>query len=80
MDLFELLSLFQGTAGLVPILMALCGVAAWIVATVPAPTEGFLVPVWKVLNVMGANVGRARNREGSTDGIPTVRTKPPDRP
>lgn len=80
MDLLDLLlSLFPGLAWLAPYALALSGLAAWTVATFPAPQTGVLVPMWAVLNRLGANVRHARNRECASDpqGSDPL-TKPPD--
>lgn len=79
MDLLDLLHLFPSLAWLVPYVLAASGLAAWIVATFPAPQVGILVPVWAVLNRLGANVRHARNRESAPDPLmPGSMSKPPD--
>lgn len=80
MDLLDLLlKMFPHLAWVAPYVLALSGLAAWIVATFPPPQAGYLVPVWAVLNRLGANVRHARNRECTSDPLmPDSATKPPD--
>jgi hypothetical protein len=46
---------------LVPVVGAVCGLAAAIVAAFPAPKAGVGAAIWPVLNVMALNVGHAKN-------------------
>ena len=60
MDLTELLTA-AGLGAWLPYLLAASGLAAWLVAFLPAPTKGPLALLWRLLNLLAANVKHARN-------------------